>query len=123
MSSQHKLGNWLEQRGFRSKHLRWERLEDGTRGRVVFATTKNNYFLSFTDTYLGLTVSSRVSRPGENWSRGNDLPNGEFSEETLDEALNAVFFYELREVSTEEALPPWRLEDPDPITSGGVASN
>lgn len=113
MSARQQLGEWLRQRGFRPKHLRWERFvsEGDARGRVIFATTKNNYFLVFKDTYLGLTASSRHTRPGENWTRGNDLPDGEFSEETLDRALNAILFYELREVSDVPGGGQWHLED------------
>lgn len=109
------LERWLHQLGFKSKHLRWERLvsESDSRERVVFATTKNNYFLSFNDDYLGLTVSSRVTRPGEDWTRGNDLPDGEFSAEILGMAIKAVLLYELREVSNVSSGGPWSLEEDD----------
>ncbi len=124
MSAQRQLEQWLRQRGFKPKHLRWEQLvsEGDARGRVVFATTKNNYFLTFTDTYLGLVVSSRVTRPGEDWTRGNDLPDGDFSEETLDKAVKAVLLYELREVSDTPSGGPWQLDEkvdglPTPSTS------
>ncbi|GAG82803.1 unnamed protein product, partial [marine sediment metagenome] len=33
-------------------------------------------------TYLGCTVSCRKPRAGEEWTRGNDLPDGNFSQET-----------------------------------------
>lgn len=117
MSARKQLEEWLHQRGFRSKHLRWERivreddsLQNGTLRHVIFATTKNNYHLTFKDTYLGLTVTSRVTRPGEDWTRGNDLHDGSFSEETLDTALKDVLFYELREVSTIPGGGQWELE-------------
>lgn len=113
MSARQQVEQWLHQRGFKPKHLRWERFvsEGDARGRVVFATTKNNYFLTFKDTYLGLAVSSRVARPGENWTRGNDLPDGKFSEETLDRALKAVLLFELRAVSNVPGGGRWELED------------
>ncbi len=114
MSARQQLEQWLHQRGFKPKHLRWEQLvaEGDARERVIFATTKNNYFLAFTDTYLGVVSNSRVTRPGENWTRGNDLPDGEFSEKTLDESLKAVLLYELREVSNVPGGGgPWELED------------
>lgn len=112
MSARQQVEQWLHQRGFKPKHLRWEHLvsEGDARGRVIFATTKNNYFLTFTETYLGLVVDSRVARPGENWTRGNDLPDGKFSEETLDRAVKAVLLYELREVSDVPSGGPWELE-------------
>ena len=109
MSALDQLKDWFNTRGFRPKHLRWEHSGTGSH-RAVFATTKNNYFVSFKDTYLGLTVSSRVARPGETWLRGSDLPDGKFSKETFDQMMDAVLTYELREVSDEEPLPPWTLK-------------
>jgi len=106
MSAHDQLEAWFHTRGLKSKHLRWEH-SDGGFQRAVFATTKNNYFVAFKDTYLGLTVSSRVARPGETWLRGNDLPDGEFSKDTFDRMMDAVLTYELREVSEEDPLPPW----------------
>lgn len=92
------LQQWFNGRGFRAKHLRWEYKQDGHM-RVVFATTKNNYFVTYKDTYLGMTVSSRLARPGEGWLRGNDLPDGSFSKETFDAMMAAMLTYELRGVS------------------------
>ncbi|KKN72513.1 hypothetical protein LCGC14_0410170 [marine sediment metagenome] len=109
-SAQDQLREWFTNRGFRPKHLRWEwNSEDG---RVVFSTTKNNYFVVFKAAYLGMGASSRLARPGETWLRGNDLPDGKFSKETFDKMMDAVLMYELRAVSEEQALPPWELEKP-----------
>ena len=105
---QGQLSTWFSERGFKPKHLRWEYMNDGMT-RVVFSTTKNNYFVRYSDRYLGLTVSSRLSRPGETWNRGNDLHDGEFSEDTFTLMLKDVLRYELREVSTEEGNSPWSL--------------
>ena len=110
MSALDQLQDWFNARGLRPKHLRWEHSDSGAQ-RAVFATTKNNYFVVFKDTYLGLTASSRIVRPGETWLRGNDLPDGEFSKETFDQMMDAVFAYELREVSDEEPPPPWTLQE------------
>lgn len=108
MSAREQLESWFHDWGFRPKHVRWECKEGGY--RAIFATTKNNYFVVFKDTYLGMTASSRVSRPGENWQRGNDLPDGDFSKKTFDQMMGAVLMYELREVSTEQPMLPWVLE-------------
>ena len=104
---QEQLTKWFSNQGFKSKHLRWEQTRD--QERVIFSTTKNNYFVKFNNRYLGLTVNSRVSRPGETWSRGNDLHDGDFSEGTFTLMLRDVLLYELREVSTEEGNAPWLL--------------
>lgn len=102
------LRQWFNERGFKSKHLRWEEHLEGYR-RVVFATTKNNYFMLFKDTYLGVGVTSRLARPGEDWLRGNDLSDGPFSKETFDKIMADVLTYELREVSDTEGGGDWSV--------------
>lgn len=47
------------------------------------------------DGYLGCTASTRKRRAGENWNRGNDLPDGKFIRETWDRIKNAIICYEL----------------------------
>lgn len=123
------LAQWFHDRGFKAKHLRWERHEEGHR-RVVFATTKNNYFVVYKDTYLGLSASSRLTRPVENWTQGNDLPDGSFSKETFDKMIAAVLPYELREVSNV-ASGGWLLRqddgcggvEVDAVTEGGAVAD
>ena len=46
-------------------------------------------------TYLGCTVSARMPRAGEDWTRRNDLPDGKFTRETWDKIKNAIVRYEL----------------------------
>ncbi len=40
-------------------------------------------------------VHGRKFRAGENWRRGNDLPDGPFSKETFDEIICAIARYEV----------------------------
>ncbi len=68
--------------------------EDG-RGKVVFCTAVHSYHLSFTEGYLGCIASCRTQRPGENWTRGSDLPDGKFSREVFDEIMRAIVAYEM----------------------------
>ena len=76
--------------------LRFERRGDEEAGRVVLATTGHGYSISFAEgRYLGCTAGSRIARPGENWLRGNDLPDGPFSRETFDKIIMAIVGYEL----------------------------
>lgn len=49
--------------------------------------------------YLGCVASRRTPRPGEDWTRGNDLPDGRFCKGTLNRILGAIVFYEAVEVS------------------------
>jgi hypothetical protein len=57
--------------------------------------------------YLGCQVSTRRSRAGEHWTRGNDLPDGLLTRETWDKILKAIVIYEL------EQLSPVGLEAPE----------
>jgi len=50
------------------------------------------------DGYLGCTVSCRKPRPGEQWTRGNDLPDGKLCRETWDNIKKAIIRYELVEL-------------------------
>lgn len=52
--------------------------------------------------YLGGYVETRKPRPGENWHRGNDLPDGEYTEETFNKIVRAIVAYELK------SLQLWR---------------
>ena len=49
--------------------------------------------------YLGCQVSTRKFRAGEDWLRGNDLPDGPFSRATWERILNAIIRYEIVELS------------------------
>lgn len=53
--------------------------------------------------YLGCQATSRKERPGEEWKRGNDLPDGPFSEKTWKTIVNAILKYETQEL---QAKPP-----------------
>lgn len=70
------------------------------RFRVKVYTSKNCYsILATRGDYLGCTASTRTPRPGETWTRGNDLPDGKFLKETLYCILCSIVFYEAREVA------------------------
>ena len=61
-------------------------------------TQDNCYQITAANGYLGCTVSKRKSRPGESWTRGNDLPDGPFGRATFIDILGAIVCYELKEV-------------------------
>ena len=48
--------------------------------------------------YLGCMSQSRRHRPGEDWFRGNDLPDGPLNESTWRKILAAIVRYELQDV-------------------------
>ena len=81
---------------FNSAKLRFERRGEEEAGCLVIATTGHVYSISFAEgRYLGCVASSRIARSGENWLRGNDLPDGPFSRETFDDIIRAIVGYEL----------------------------
>ena len=40
--------------------------------------------------YLGCITDSRKPRAGEDWTRGNDLPDGDFSKDTFNRIMLGV---------------------------------
>ena len=52
------------------------------------------------DGYLGCIASTRKPLTGEDWSRGNDLPDGPYDEKTWQSILNAIVGYELQKIES-----------------------
>ncbi len=48
--------------------------------------------------YLGGGVTSRKSHTGENWARGMDLPDGDYSPETFQDIIQSIVYYELKPI-------------------------
>lgn len=59
-------------------------------------------------TYLGCIAQSKRWRAGEDWHRGNDLPDGEMTDETWWRILGAIVGYELQDKNTD---PGYKLQD------------
>jgi len=102
-----------------------EVLYDGGRGdedgkvemkkKIMFYTDNNKYSIVAIDRgedagYLGCQVSSRKPRAGEDWDRGNDLPDGLFNKKTLEQIKNAIIAYELVELSVKKPQDPTEEE-------------
>jgi len=69
--------------------------------RIRLYTARHCYGIKATDGYLGCIASTRTPRPGEDWTRGNDLPDGKFCERTFQDILGAIVFYEALEVAKD----------------------
>jgi len=67
--------------------------------RVRVFTRTEQYQIIATQDYLGCTASNRKPRAGEDWTRGSDLPDGEFSGETWEAIKNRIVAYELVRVA------------------------
>ena len=71
---------------------------------LELATNNNIYHISvhyrksnqkLSDLYMGCTMSSRRSRAGETWKRGNDLADGKFSEKLWNKILSDMLGAEM----------------------------
>jgi len=98
------LGRWGE-----NKYL-IKGIDEG-RVRAYLYTDGHCYAIDATDTgYLGCVVSSRKPRPGEDWTRGNDLTDGKLSQKTWDAILRDIIAYELKTISDYILNPPTKNE-------------
>jgi hypothetical protein len=61
----------------------------------IICTDNHRYSISATPWYLGCIASTTFYRPGEDWTRGNDLPDGPFSYQTWLHIKDAILRYEL----------------------------
>ena len=92
------LIGWLGKLPYFSPKKVLVRTNEVDRFDINIFTDSNIYRITATPTYLGCTVSSRKPRPGEDWTRGNDLPDGKFSEKTFISLLGSILFYEAKQV-------------------------
>lgn len=83
-----------------------EQAADGPFARLRFWTSSNCYSIRAIPArdedggkeYLGCEVTARSPLPGEHWTRGADLADGEFSEATLARILLDIVSYEAQEI-------------------------
>ena len=79
--------------------------------RAVIYTKSNAYHIAATQRrkdkgYLGCISCSRKARPGEDWFRGNDLPDGDLSERTWKAILTGIVRYEAQQIAPERREIP-----------------
>lgn len=77
----------------------------GSTRSICFYTNNHCYKIIATEStdgnsYLSCFASTRKARAGEDWLRGNDLPDGDFTKETWNRILNAIICYELEKLSS-----------------------
>ncbi len=81
-----------------------------TRLGLKFFTKDNEYVISTKlpisekgiitkNGYLGCIVKTRKPRAGENWNRGRDLMDGDYSKETFNSIIYDILAYELVKVT------------------------
>lgn len=60
-----------------------------------FLTANNSYSIVGKSTYLGCVYRNRYPLPGETWTRGSDLADGDFSEATWNRIVQDILSLEL----------------------------
>lgn len=75
--------------------------DHGDRTNVKIYTDTYVYSISYRHDggYLGCVASTMFHRPGENWTGGNDLPDGKFNKKTWESIKNAIIRHELNKLS------------------------
>jgi hypothetical protein len=91
--------------------------------RLCFYTNHYQYFIKAIDRtedegYLGCGVNCRKARAGEDWTRGNDLPDGKFNKATWDLILKAIVSHELVKLSEYRKPQIGDIEDGNDIRKG-----
>jgi len=78
-------------------------LHNGGSLRTIFFTNDHTYYISCRlpsdsckEGYLGCTARCRKPRPGETWTRGSDLADGKYKEETFRRIVNDIVGYEMK---------------------------
>ena len=77
---------------------------DGYNEYKFYLYTETNKYAIYAKTdsengYLGFIAESRKARPGEDWLRGNDLPDGPLTKKTWDAIMLAIVRYELKDIA------------------------
>ena len=86
--------------------------------RYIFCTDEHQYSIYAHPDYLGAGASARKQRPGEDWTRGNDLPDGKFCRETWESIKDAIIRYEMVKLDTiykPKEIPGPPAADPTPV--------
>jgi len=106
--------DWLKEifpYGNEESYVRYEDKEEklSNRKRLYIYTHDNVYAITVewreeNNGYLGCVVSCRKPRAGEDWTRGNDLPDGPYSYETWKKIKNAIIKHELVKVSKKRGI-------------------
>lgn len=84
-------------------HINYPGKDDGNHFTVNFFTEDHQYSIYGYESstrspkgYLGCGAVTRKPRPGEDWNRGNDLPDGKYCKETFNMIVRAILAYEIK---------------------------
>lgn len=97
------LSLWMSESGINSDYIDWQDRR-GDQYTFTLYTESHYYSITFTDSYLGCTVSTRKPRVGERHNRSNDLADGSFCLQTWNEILSDIVRYELLQLESTTRL-------------------
>ena len=111
-----KFYSWLREispYGQRDKYVLFDSRDDDDVITAKIYTKHHVYRITahLDGSYLGCIGWTTFYRPGEEHTRGNDLPDGDFSEKTWNSIKNAIIKYELQEISDYVLNPPEPIAD------------
>jgi len=90
---------WLDEITFGSKELYYKiRTDEKDRFSIYLYTHNYRYCISCKRQYLGCTSSCRKTKAGEDWTRGRDLPDGNFCRQTWELIKNSIIKSELEQI-------------------------
>ena len=125
------LENWFNEITFGdNKNIDFyiKKTPEGEEGpeRSDFKFYTNNYVYSITAiekppnskrrSYFGCTMSCRKPKAGEDWVRGNDLPDGLLNKSTWNKIKNAIIRNELVKLESKREQIPDTIEGPAGVT-------
>lgn len=90
------LRKWLKGK-FLPDGFDWKKNVDETSDviKITLYTATHSYHIVAQSTYLGATCSERMPRAGEDWTRGSDLADGRFCEDTFQKIIYDIVSNEL----------------------------
>lgn len=93
---------WLEDFIRGSRNYYYCEMDKEGHERLHLFTHNTKYQINFSKTYLGASYENRAARPGEDWLRGGDLPDGRFNHSTFLKIMGSILQRELEIVPVQD---------------------
>lgn len=92
---------WLHSDKAVTRYVKINKIADDRIHAYIYTNDHVYSISATTGGYLGCGAATRKARAGEDWSRGNDLPDGPFNKRTWERIKNSIIGYELQPLSVE----------------------
>lgn len=108
------------------KFFKYEDVPNSEQLRWTCYTTEHSYHIrasydheNIRDNYLGCVMSARKPRAGEDWTRGNDLPDGRLNQKTWSAIKHSIIRYELMKLEEPKKAMADKAEEGPSIEPEG----